>query len=107
MVSSPAPFARHIRFEGVFLRPVVTDSPRLASVEVFIVPDHVIEEHIHEGSDEHFFFIEGSGMIFDGTTWQSVTSSDAVTIPAGTTHAVRCVGRVPLHYVATYSPPLS
>ena len=111
-MSSPiprAPFARHARFEGVFLRPVVTsaDSTRLASVEALIVPDHAIDQHRHDASDEHFFFIDGTGELFDGTVWQQVASGDAVTVKAGTTHAVRCTSGGPLHYLATYCPPLA
>ena len=75
-----APFARHARFEGVFLRPVVTgdDSTHLASVEALIVPDHAIDQHIHDASDEHFFFIDGTGELYDGTAWRPVTSGDAI-----------------------------
>ncbi|MCL2652523.1 MAG: cupin domain-containing protein [Propionibacteriaceae bacterium] len=104
-----APFARHTRFEGVFLRPVVTaaETTRLTTSEAFIVPDHIIEQHVHPTSDEHFFFIDGTGEVFDGTDWQPVASGDAITIKAGTTHAVRCTSGVPLHYLSTYSPPLA
>lgn len=104
-----APFARHARFEGVFLRPVVTadDSTRLASVEALVMPDHAIDRHVHDSSDEHFFFIEGTGELFDGSTWQPVASGDAMTVKAGTTHALRCASGVPLHYLATYCPPLT
>ena len=87
-----APFARHARFEGVFLRPVVTgnDSTRLASVEALIVPDHAIDQHIHDASGEHFFFIDGAGELYDGTAWQPVAGGDAITVKAGTSHAARC-----------------
>jgi len=104
-----APFARHARFEGVFLRPVVTaaESTNLTTSEAFIVPDHIIDKHVHDTSDEHFFFIDGTGEVFDGTAWQPVASGDAITIKAGTTHAVRCTSGVPLHYLSTYCPPLS
>jgi len=106
---SSEPFARHARFEGVFLRPVVTaaDSTKLASVEALVVPDHLIDTHVHATSDEHFFFIDGAGEVFDGTSWQPVASGDALTVPQGTPHAVRCLGTRPLHYLATYCPPLT
>ena len=109
MSTAASPFSRHSRFEGVFLRPIVTaaDSVKLATVEALIVPDHAVEPHAHEASDEHFFFMDGSGEVFDGTTWQPVTSGDAVTVKAGTSHAVRSTGRAPLRYLATYCPPLS
>ena len=104
-----AQFVRHARFEGVFLRPVVTaaDSTDLASVEALIVPDHAIDQHTHDASDEHFFFIDGTGELYDGTAWQPVSSGDAITVKAGTIHAVRCTSGTPLHYLATYCPPLS
>jgi mannose-6-phosphate isomerase-like protein (cupin superfamily) len=108
-IPAPARFARHARFEGVFLRPVVTEaeSTQLASVEALIVPNHVIELHNHQSSDEHFFFIDGTGELYNGSDWLPVSNGDAVTVKAGTTHALRCTGITPLRYLATYCPPLT
>lgn len=65
-----------------------------------------IGTHRHDGEDEVYLILSGSGLVSDGTTESRVMAGDAVLTGRGEAHAVRNTGNEPLEiaaFIATYS----
>ena len=65
------------------------------------------ERHYHKLSEEFYYITEGSGeMEIDGET-STVTTGDAILIPAGAWHQIKAGGEGVLRLLCCCSPPYS
>ncbi|MEV0614115.1 cupin domain-containing protein [Nonomuraea sp. NPDC050404] len=73
--------------------------------EVVINPNKGHDRHLHPGSDEVLYIIEGEGRQTVGDDPEfAVKAGDAVYIPMGTLHSTFNTGWRPLRIIATYTP---
>ena len=59
-----------------------------------------IGQHVHEGEDEIFYIIEGTGKVNDNGTDVIVTAGDSVLTGNGTSHGIENIGNTPLKLFA-------
>jgi mannose-6-phosphate isomerase-like protein (cupin superfamily) len=63
--------------------------------------------HVHEGYDEVYYVLSGTGAITLPSGRSELRPGAAVVIPAGTPHGLRSEGSEPLEFVIVGMPPLS
>ncbi|VBA43875.1 hypothetical protein LAUMK13_04728 [Mycobacterium innocens] len=60
--------------------------------------------HCLENTDEIYFVLSGSGLVFVGSETRAVGSGDTVWIPAGVPQKIRNLGRDPLVFLCACGP---
>jgi mannose-6-phosphate isomerase-like protein (cupin superfamily) len=57
--------------------------------------------HVHEGEEEIFYILKGTGLVSEGAEPRSVGPGDAVLTGGGAGHAIENPGDEPLEFLAT------
>lgn len=86
-------------------RRVLYTGHNLQLVLMAIQPGDEIGEEVHRDRDQFFRIEDGKGEVtIDGVTHR-VEEDDAVIVPQGARHNVRCTGDEPLRLYTIYGPP--
>ena len=67
---------------------------------MIIEPGNSIGEHAHEGDNEIFYFLEGTGEYNDNGTIVEVGPGDTTICSDGELHGLKNTGDVPLEFIA-------
>ena len=67
---------------------------------MIVAPGNSIGEHKHEGDNEIFYFISGTGEYNDNGTIVQVGPGDTTVCSDGETHGLKNTGDVPLEFIA-------
>ena len=67
---------------------------------MIIEPGNSIGEHAHEGDNEIFYFLEGTGEYNDNGTIVEVGPGDTTICNDGEKHSLKNIGDVPLKFIA-------
>ena len=67
---------------------------------MILAPGNSIGEHTHEGDNEIFYFLKGSGMYNDNGTFVRVHPGDTAVCSSGEKHSLVNDGEVPLEFIA-------
>ena len=91
--------------ENEDFRRVLYTGHNLQLVLMSIPPGCEIGVEVHDDRDQFFRFEAGEGeVIVDDNTYK-VKADDAVIVPQGARHNVRCTGDEPLKLYTIYGPP--
>ena len=91
--------------ENMDFRRVLYTGHNLQLVLMSIPPGGEIGAEVHDDRDQFFRFEAGEGeVIVDDNTYR-VKADDAVIVPQGARHNVRCTGSEPLKMYTIYGPP--
>ena len=91
--------------ENELFRKVLYTGHNLQLVLMTLQPGEDIGAEVHEDRDQFFRFEAGQGEVeVDDNTYQ-VKADDAVIVPQGARHNVRCTGDEPLKMYTIYGPP--
>jgi mannose-6-phosphate isomerase-like protein (cupin superfamily) len=86
-------------------RKVLYTGHNLQLVLMTLQPGEEIGAEVHDDRDQFFRFEAGSGeVVVDDNTYK-VKADDAVIVPQGARHNVRCTGDEPLKMYTIYGPP--
>jgi mannose-6-phosphate isomerase-like protein (cupin superfamily) len=77
----------------------------LQLVLMSIPPGCEIGAEVHDDRDQFFRFEAGEGEVMVDDTTYAVKADDAVIVPQGARHNVRCTGSEPLKLYTIYAPP--
>ncbi len=80
-----------VTFQHLFQKEEITAKTRLCA-RLIVPPGNSIGMHRHDGEDELFVIIKGSGIIDDGTTRTPVSAGDAILTGNGEAHALENTG---------------
>lgn len=86
-------------------RKVVYTGHNLQLVLMTLQPGEEIGAEVHDDVDQFFRFEAGTGEVDIDETTYAVAADDAVIVPQGARHNVRCTGDQPLRLYTIYSPP--
>ncbi|MFA9200829.1 MAG: cupin domain-containing protein [Cypionkella sp.] len=86
-------------------RHVVYTGHNLQLVLMSIPPGCDIGAEVHEDRDQFFRFEAGEGEVTVDDNVYRVKADDAVIVPQGARHNVRCTGSEPLKLYTIYGPP--
>jgi mannose-6-phosphate isomerase-like protein (cupin superfamily) len=86
-------------------RRVVYTGHNLQLVLMSIPPGCDIGAEVHEDRDQFFRFEAGEGEVLIDDNRYPVKADDAVIVPQGARHNVRCTGGEPLKLYTIYGPP--
>ena len=67
---------------------------------MILAPGNSIGEHMHEGDNEIFYFISGTGEYNDNGTLVQVEAGDTTVCNDGEKHGLKNTGDVPLEFIA-------
>ena len=67
---------------------------------MLLAPGNSIGEHMHEGDNEIFYFISGTGEYNDNGTLVQVEAGDTTVCNDGEKHGLKNTGDVPLEFIA-------
>jgi mannose-6-phosphate isomerase-like protein (cupin superfamily) len=65
-----------------------------------VAPGNTIGEHVHEGDNEIFYFLSGTGEYNDNGTIVEVGPGDTTICNDGELHGLKNTGDVPLEFIA-------
>lgn len=65
-----------------------------------VAPGNTIGEHVHEGDNEIFYFLSGTGEYNDNGTIVEVGPGDTAICSDGELHGLKNTGDVPLEFIA-------
>lgn len=72
---------------------------------ITLSPSAASRRHYHPTAEESYFVLSGHGEVtIEGET-RELTPGDAVAIPAGAVHQIRCAGPTDLVFLAVCVPP--
>ena len=91
--------------QNELFRKVLYTGHNLQLVLMTIQPGEEIGEEVHDDRDQFFRFEAGTGEVMVDDTVYQVKADDAVIVPQGTRHNVRCTGAEPLKLYTIYGPP--
>ena len=91
--------------ENTDFRRVLYTGHNLQLVLMSIPPGGEIGAEVHDDRDQFFRFETGEGEVMVDDTIYRVKSDDAVIVPQGARHNVRCTGNEPLKMYTIYGPP--
>lgn len=94
-----------VKFFHAFKGNEITAPCRVCATLV-LEPGCSIGEHAHNGEDEVYYIISGTGRLWDGTQETVVTAGDAVLTGNGESHSIENIGSDTLKIfavVATYA----
>jgi len=75
--------------------------------EATLPPGAATTRHLHRRAEEIYFLLEGAGtMEVDGAE-AAVGPGDAILIPPGAWHQIRCTSAGPLRFLCMCAPPYS
>jgi mannose-6-phosphate isomerase-like protein (cupin superfamily) len=77
----------------------------LQLVLMTLQPGEEIGEEVHDDRDQFFRIEAGAGEVWIDGARNRVEAGDAVIVPQGARHNVRCVGSEPLKLYTIYGPP--
>ena len=86
-------------------RRVLYTGHNLQLVLMSIPPGGEIGAEVHDDRDQFFRFEAGQGEVMVDDTTYRVKADDAVIVPQGARHNVRCTGDEPLKMYTNYAPP--
>ena len=86
-------------------RRVLYTGQNLQLVVMCIPPGCEIGAEVHEDRDQFFRFEAGEGEVLIDDSTYAVKADDAVIVPQGARHNVRCTGNEPLKLYTIYAPP--
>ena len=75
-------------------------SPCRVCATLVLEPGCSIGTHQHDGEDEVYFILSGTGRLFDGKEYSTVTAGDAVLTGNGESHSIENVGEDTLSLLA-------
>ncbi|MEO5706129.1 MAG: cupin domain-containing protein [Alteraurantiacibacter sp.] len=88
-----------------FFRQVLYTGHNLQLVLMCLQPGEEIGAEVHDDRDQFFRFEAGTGEVMVDDTVYAVKADDAVIVPQGARHNVRCTGEEPLKMYTIYGPP--
>ena len=91
--------------ENTDFRRVLSTGHNVQLVLMSIPPGGEIGAEVHDDRDQFFRFETGEGEVMVDDTIYRVKSDDAVIVPQGARHNVRCTGNEPLKMYTIYGPP--
>jgi mannose-6-phosphate isomerase-like protein (cupin superfamily) len=91
--------------ENTDFRRVLYTGHNLQLVLMSIPPGGEIGAEVHNDRDQFFRFEAGEGEVMVDETTYRVKADDAVIVPQGARHNVRCTGSEPLKMYTIYGPP--
>lgn len=86
-------------------RKVLYTGHNLQLVLMTLQPGEEIGAEVHDDRDQFFRFEAGSGEVMVDDTVYRVKEDDAVIVPQGARHNVRCTSDEPLKLYTIYGPP--
>lgn len=86
-------------------RRVLYTGHNLQLVLMSIPPGEEIGAEVHDDRDQFFRFEAGTGEVMVDENVYQVKADDAVIVPQGARHNVRCTGDEPLKMYTIYGPP--
>ena len=86
-------------------RRVLYTGHNLQLVLMSIPPGGEIGAEVHDDRDQFFRFEAGTGEVMVDDNTYTVQADDAVIVPQGARHNVRCTGSEPLKLYTIYAPP--
>ena len=86
-------------------RKVLYTGHNLQLVLMSIPPGGEIGAEVHDDRDQFFRFEAGTGEVLIDDNTYPVKADDAVIVPQGARHNVRCTGSEPLKMYTIYGPP--
>ena len=86
-------------------RRVLYTGHNLQLVLMSIPPGCDIGAEVHDDRDQFFRFEAGEGEVVVDDNTYAVKADDAVIVPQGARHNVRCTGEEPLKLYTIYGPP--
>lgn len=86
-------------------RRVLYTGHNLQLVVMSIGPGEEIGEEVHDDRDQFFRIEDGEGEIWIDGVCHKVRDDDAVIVPQGASHNVKCTGKDPLRLYTIYGPP--
>ena len=86
-------------------RHVLYTGHNLQLVLMSILPGCDIGAEVHDDRDQFFRFEAGEGEVSVDDNVYAVKADDAVIVPQGARHNVRCTGETPLKLYTIYAPP--
>lgn len=88
-----------ITVQHLFSKEEITAKTRLCA-RLTLPPGASIGTHQHNGEDEVYYLLSGTGMLDDGTTQTTVTAGDAVLTGRGESHSIANTGDTNLEILA-------
>jgi mannose-6-phosphate isomerase-like protein (cupin superfamily) len=88
-----------------FFRQVLYTGHNLQLVLMCLQPGEEIGAEVHDDRDQFFRFEAGTGEVMVDDNIYAVKADDAVIVPQGARHNVRCTGDEPLKLYTIYGPP--
>jgi len=82
------------------LRPAELKGRTRLFARLTLQPGASIGYHVHEGEEEIFYILSGTGQVTDGDAVSGVGPGDAVVTGGGSGHAIECTGSGPLELMA-------
>ena len=86
-------------------RKVLYTGHNMQLVLMTLQPGEEIGAEVHDDVDQFFRFEAGEGEVEIDDNTYAVKADDAVIVPQGARHNVRCTGSEPLKLYTIYSPP--
>lgn len=97
--------------DGSTIRSILdrTNAPvdRQSLAEASLAPGSATERHYHRESEEIYFILAGSGSMEIDDETRLVVPGDAVLIPPGAWHQIRCNSNTNLTFLCCCAPPYS
>ena len=93
-------------YDGAVLRTLLyqtVDNPETHIIRLAIAsmePGRQGKLHFHPSTHERYYIMEGNGQVLVGGQMIDLTAGMCVDIPARAPHLVRCLGELPMKYVA-------
>jgi len=105
MIEGIAPDLIAVVRDNEFFRRVVATGDHEQVVVMTLAPGEDIGSEVHDGTDQLFIFIEGSGTALLDEEVRSFDEGDLVFVRAGTRHNVINSGSTKLRMITVYAPP--
>jgi mannose-6-phosphate isomerase-like protein (cupin superfamily) len=86
-------------------RKVLYTGHNLQLVLMTLRPGEEIGAEVHDDRDQFFRFEEGRGEVMIDENVYRVSEDEAVIVPQGSRHNVKCIGDGPLRFYTIYGPP--
>jgi mannose-6-phosphate isomerase-like protein (cupin superfamily) len=86
-------------------RQVLYTGHNLQLVVMTLQPGEEIGAEVHEDRDQFFRFEKGRGEVTIDDNVYQVQKEEAVIVPQGARHNVKCSGDKPLRFYTLYAPP--
>jgi len=77
---------------------------RQSLAEATVLPGAATLAHCHPGTEEIYYVLAGEGRMRVGAEERNVGAGDAIAIPPGEPHQIRCTGAEPLVFLCCCVP---